>query len=456
MNSLVTVIITGILVAFIVFMLVFVLRKVNAPSKVDSIQKLLKEGKIQAAQRVAKSIISRDPRNYLAHYWLGRSYLADRKQELAFMEYKTVNQNALFNGEIPELEFRKQMAELYSKFNQPQEALKEYLLLTKLEPQNAENDYNVGKIYESQGNTGLAMGFYQKAIAVDKKNAKAYSAVGYLLYRSKQYTEAKKSIEYAIKLSPETYSNYYYLGKILKEMQELPAAIKAFERSLRSPEFKQKSMIERGACYMMAGQNDQATIEFENAVKNSKNPSSQETLYARYFLAACHEKSRRIEKAIEQWEQVYQVNPKFKDVASKLSMYKDLESNDGMKEYLTASNQKFAEICKTAAAVGFNLQCQKLDITPFGCSILATENKKDNWMNVRQKIFLLQFYRDTEPLEDTVVRKVVDTVKTQNYVKGIICTSSEFTRTAVSYAENRSVVLVTKKQLEAIFKKAGM
>ena len=244
MNSLVTVIITGILVAFIVFMLVFVLRKVNAPSKVDSIQKLLKEGKIQAAQRVAKSIISRDPRNYLAHYWLGRSYLADRKQELAFMEYKTVNQNALFNGEIPELEFRKQMAELYSKFNQPQEALKEYLLLTKLEPQNAENDYNVGKIYESQGNTGLAMGFYQKAIAVDKKNAKAYSAVGYLLYRSKQYTEAKKSIEYAIKLSPETYSNYYYLGKILKEMQELPAAIKAFERSLRSPEFKQKSMIE--------------------------------------------------------------------------------------------------------------------------------------------------------------------------------------------------------------------
>ena len=63
MNSLVTVIITGILVAFIVFMLVFVLRKVNAPSKVDSIQKLLKEGKIQAAQRVAKSIISRDPRN---------------------------------------------------------------------------------------------------------------------------------------------------------------------------------------------------------------------------------------------------------------------------------------------------------------------------------------------------------------------------------------------------------
>lgn len=192
MNSLVTVIITGILVAFIVFMLVFVLRKVNAPSKVDSIQKLLKEGKIQAAQRVAKSIISRDPRNYLAHYWLGRSYLADRKQELAFMEYKTVNQNALFNGEIPELEFRKQMAELYSKFNQPQEALKEYLLLTKLEPQNAENDYNVGKIYESQGNTGLAMGFYQKAIAVDKKKCKSlqcgrlFALQKQTVYRSKK------------------------------------------------------------------------------------------------------------------------------------------------------------------------------------------------------------------------------------------------------------------------------
>ena len=55
------------------------------------------------------------------------------------MEYMLVNQNAIFNGDIPELSFRKDMAVLHKKFNHPEEALKEYLLLTKLEPANSDN-----------------------------------------------------------------------------------------------------------------------------------------------------------------------------------------------------------------------------------------------------------------------------------------------------------------------------
>ena len=95
---------------------------------------------------------------------MGEAYLKDGKQELAYIEYKTVNQNALFNGEIPEAEFRKEMAELYKRFNQPDKALKEYLLLTKLEPNNPENTFKAAEILETQGNAKLAMGFYQKTI----------------------------------------------------------------------------------------------------------------------------------------------------------------------------------------------------------------------------------------------------------------------------------------------------
>ena len=38
-----------------------------------------------------------------------------------------------------------------------------------------------------------------------------------MLFKGKQYGEARKEIDYAIRLSPETFSSYYYLGKILKE-----------------------------------------------------------------------------------------------------------------------------------------------------------------------------------------------------------------------------------------------
>lgn len=450
------IIVISISICLIIALIVFIAKNYAGPSKVSNIQKLLKEGKIQAAQKLAKIILSKDQRNYIAHYWLGKAYIADNKPELAYHEFKIVNENMIFNGDIPEIEFRKQIAELYAKYNQPDESLKEYLLLTKLEPNNPDNDYNVGKIYEAKGQASLAMGFYQKALTINKTHSKSLTAMGYLLYRSKQYNEAKKTIDLAIKTNPNNYSNYYYLGKILKDGKDLSAAEKAFEKSKRDPAFKQKALIEKGSCLLLAGQIDHAINEFDIAIKCTKDEASKETLFARYFLASCYEKIRKIEKAIEQWEKIYSLNKQFKDVGSKLNQYKDIQTNDGMKEYLTSSTANFVEICKKIALVGFNIQCQKCEPTKFGCSMLATEEKNENGLSFRHQVFLVQFYRETEPLEDSVVRKVVDTVKTQGYLKGIIVTSSTFTQSAITYAENRSVVLVTKQQLETIFRKAGL
>src|SRR5574344_155186 len=455
MDSLPQIIIFCVLGALIVFILVFIIKSLAAPKKIEGMQKLLKQGKPLAAERLAKSIIAKDPRDYVAHYWLGEAYLADNKTELGFMEFKLVNQNALFDGTIPELPFRKKIAALYLKFNQPNEALKEYLLLSKMEPHNADNDFNVGKIYEAQGRADLALGFYQKAITVDKRHTQAHAALGYLLYRSKQYTEAKKEIDLAISLNPETYSNYYFLGKILKENKDYSSALGAFEKAERDPEYRQRALIERGSCYMAGSSTDNAIAEFEHAVKCSKDNASQETLYARYFLAACYEKSRQIHKAIEQWEKISSVNHSFRDVGSKLSEYRDLQSNDSMKEYLTSASDRFVEICKkTAASMGFT--CTSSESTKYGCTMLATEAKSDNWMNVRQQVFDIEFYRDTEPLEDDVIRKLADKVKNQNYGKAYVCASGGFTHAATAFAENRPIELIDKEKLENMLARAGI
>jgi tetratricopeptide (TPR) repeat protein len=456
MDALPQIIIYCILGAFIVCVLIFVIKSVATPKRIEGIQKLLKQGKPAAAQKLAKSMIAKNPRDYVAHYWLGESYYADGKIELAFMEFKLVNQNAIFNGDIPELIFRKKIAGLYLKFNQQPEALKEYLLLSKMEPHNADNDYNVGKIYEAQGRADLALGFYQKAVSVNKGHSQAHAAMGYLLFRSKQYGEAKKEIDYAIQLSPETYSNYYFQGKILKDNQDYSAALSAFERGERDPEYRQRCLIERGACYMAGNSVDNAIGEFEHAVKCSKDEESQETLYSRYFLASCYEKTRQIDKAISQWEKIAMINHNFRDVNAKLSEYRDLQSNDSMKEYLTSASDKFIEICKKAANKGFSLQATSVEPTKYGCTMLATEVKTDNWMTVRQQAYLVEFYRDSEPIEDDVIRRIADKVKKQNYAKAIVCASGGFTRSATSFAENRPVELVEKERLENILAQAGI
>ena len=443
-----------VLVVLIGFLLVFIVKTFAAPRKIEGIQKYIKQGKYSAAIKIAKSMITKDPRDFKAHYYLGKAYLADNKPELALMEFKTVNQTAIFDQFFSEVEFRKQIAQLYFKFNQPEEALKEYLLLTKLESNNAENFYNAGKIFEQRNKSDQAVTYYQKTISLNKRHVKAHAALGLMLYKGKQYGEAKKEIDYAIRLSPETFSSYYYLGKILKESKDYPGAVNAFEKALRDPEFKQRALIERGSCYLAANNIEKAINEFDRAVRTTKDESSQESLYARYFLASCYEKSRKIDQAIEQWEKIYSINRSFKDVGAKLAEFKDIQTNDSMKEYLTSGNDQFMEICKKIALAGYNLGARNVTPTKYGCKMVATIAKQDSWMNVRQQVFVILFFRESDLIEDTVLRKQLEEMKSQNYFKCIVCTCSGFTRTAMSFAENRPFELVPKEKLEILLEKA--
>ena len=74
---------------------------------------LYRQGKTQTAIKMCKQIVSKEPKNFQAHYYLGKAYLKENRTELALMEYKTVNDNALFGEGIEELPFRKEFFRRY-------------------------------------------------------------------------------------------------------------------------------------------------------------------------------------------------------------------------------------------------------------------------------------------------------------------------------------------------------
>ena len=366
-----------------------------------------------------------------------------------------INDNALFGPMLPEVPFRQEFAALQMKFNHTEEALKEYLILTKLDAMNAANFLNAGKIYEQMNRKDLALGFYQRCIKLEPKNAQAHGALGHILFLAKQYVEAKRELDLAIRLSPETYANYYYLGKLLKEAKDLGAAVKAFDKAQRDSEFKQKALIERATCYIIANRYDNAQIDLQRAIDLDKDESKSDTLYARYFLASCYEQGRKIDKAIEQWEKIYKRSRSFRDVAAKLQEYKDLQANDNLKDYLTCSDAEFAELCKNIALKALGLTAQQIETKKDGCQIIASDAKDGDWRNMRKQMMLLRFYRDPEPVEDSDVREVLDKAKDANCTKAYIFVSSEFARGAVQFAESRPVELVSKIKLEEFLAKAN-
>ena len=421
----------------------------------ENILKLIKQKKLSAAEKLAKQILAKEPKNYLVHYYLGKAYLAENRAELALMEYKTVSENAVFGDDIAEVPFRKDLASLYLQFNQDENALREFLLLTKLDPKNADAYYSAGKIYEKQNRTDTALTLFRKTVALNKRHAEAHASLALLLANAKQFAEAKKEIDLALSLNPEAYSNYYYLGKILKENKDYAGAVKAFEKAQRSAEYRERSLIERGICLMLAGRPDSALIDLGRAVELDKAGVKQETLHARYCMAACFEAMRQIDNAIAQWEIIYKKNHAFRDVAAKLAKYKDVQTNDALKDYLTCGNEDFTAMCAKLAQNALPFAVQRSDATKWGCQIIATERGGD-WMSVRKQLYLLRFYRFSDPLEDSVVRQASDALKGTNCSRAYIFSSSDFSRSARAFAEGRPVELIGKEQLEQALKKSGV
>jgi len=433
---------------------VFLAKMIIMPKKLSAVADLIKQGRTQPAAKIVKNILGKEPKNAVAHYYLGKIYQTEGKLELALMEYKTVGELGQFDREIPETEFRKQIAELYERFGQLEEALKEYILLIKSNPSNADYYYHSARLFDERGKTEVATKYARKAVELDPRHGKAHFTLGIILYKTKHPLEARVEFEASIKFDPSNYDSYYYLGKLMKESNDNTGALLAFERAQKSPSLKIKALIERGATYMNQGSYENAAIELERAIKLAKDESSTESLYGRYFLSLCYEKLKKMDKAIEQWEKIYSKKPQFKDVAEKLTHYQEYRTDDLIKDYLTSGHDEFVELCKRIISQGLNLAIQDVIQNTSGADFIAVESESDKWLGTKKMPRLLKFFRVSDPIDDSVIRSLLDHMKKLGVIRGVIVTSSVFTRTAVEFAENRPVELYNKEQLQELLKLA--
>jgi tetratricopeptide (TPR) repeat protein len=425
-----------------------------APRRISTLESMMKSGKARQVIRQAKRLLAKDPRSADAHYLLGMAFLAEKKPELALMEFKTVNQIGDFTGVCREVPFRRQIAELYGKFNQKDDALTEYLLLIKSLPGEADLYFRAGMLLSERGNPERALGYFAKTIQLDAGHARAHFQLGLMQYKGKKPLEARKELEAAVKIDPANSEASYYLGKLLKDGHDYAAALTAFEKAVKDPQLRQKVLVERGACYMSLNNMEKAVSELERSLKASTSDSDPVTLYGRYFLALCHEKNRDMEKAIGEWEKIYAKKPTFRDVAEKLSQFQELRADDSIKDYLTSSRDEFLRICH-GAAQALGIEIMSVSEIAGGSVQVSGFEVDSKRLGTRKMPRLLRFYRATEPLDESTVRSTLEEMKKTNAVRSVILTSSTFTRKALDYAESRPIDLFNRERLLELMKKAA-
>ncbi|MCL1812818.1 MAG: tetratricopeptide repeat protein [Treponema sp.] len=437
------------LVVGIVFFVFFIVRASSVPKRADQLAGFLQRGKTQAVIKAAKAILEKEPRNADVHYFLGKAFLMEKKEEQAFVEFKTLSQTGAMGDFIPEEEFRRELAQLFVKHKQAEEALKEYVLLIKKHPEKPEYYYLAGKLFNERNRSDMAQNYLRKAAELAPRDAKIQFELGVMLYRNKNAKDAKDALERSIKYQSDNAQAYFYLGKIQKDVKDYPGAVATLEKAARDPAYRLRAMLERGSCFLALNSIEKAIPDLERAVKSITEEKAQESLFARYYLAMCYEKIHEMEKAIEQWDKISTYKTGFKDVDAKLSQYQEMREDDAVKDFLSAGNQEFEEIGKKLVATAFSLGIKSTKSIPDGVELIAIESATS-----RKPPRLVRIYRSPDMVDDSKIRSILDDAKQQNMGRAVVMTSTGFTRPALEYAEQRPIELFGKDKLQSLLKKS--
>jgi len=221
----------------------------------------------------------------------------------------------------------------------------------------------------------------------------------------------------------------------------------AFEKASREPKLRAKSLIERGGCLISMGSMERAIAELERAA-NTAEEGSSEVLYAKYFLAHCFEKTRRIEKAVDEWEYIYARRANFKDVAEKLSRYQELRTDDRIKDFLTVGQDRYLEICRKLTET-MGLTVRDVRTIEGGGEVIGVE-PTSKWRNARAMPKLIRYLRVADMIEESTVRETHEEMRKQGITRGLIVASSTFSRLAMDYAESRPIDLYNEDKLQSL------
>ncbi|MCX7632424.1 MAG: tetratricopeptide repeat protein [Turneriella sp.] len=445
MDDLVTILLLGGILGILVIFGYYVVRTYLVPKRIEEIAEMIRQGHTgPAISRLHKMIEENDRDPYL-HFLLGEAYAKQNDLQSAAAEYRHAIKIGRWSTQLKEATVRSRLAKIYMDNRNYDEAKKEYLILTRLEPNNAENFYNVGILFETANMGEKALPYFKQAVKIKPTHAEAFHHIGIIEYNVGNINDAKLALTEAVKLNPNLHSAHYYLGMCLKNQKDYDWAIREFELAAKDENLRGRALLAKGLCLMERGQIPTAQVELEKALQHAPKGSELE-LNTRYAIAACAERKRDFHTAIANWERIADVNPKFRDVNDKLKAYEEFRTDDAIKDFMIAPPGKFEA---QSRAIVEALSYKVIDLQVIDDSevhVLATE-EEGNRRNAKKSNRLIYILRTTDMIPERTVRQLHEEMRAKGANKGACISTSEFSSQAQAFIQSRPIELYDRKQL---------
>jgi tetratricopeptide (TPR) repeat protein len=416
------------------------------PKKIDELAEMIESGQVMLAMKKLLSLIEEDDHNPYIHFLLGEAYLKTNQIQEAIMEYKQALKYVTPDSKVKEEVIRSRLAKLYLNVRNYNEAKKEYLILTKITPNEPENFYQVGLLFENAGLADKALPYFMQAVQLNGRHADAQFHIGVIQYNSKNIKDAKVALTETVRVNPKNYGAHYYLGQSLRVQKDLDMAVREFDAAAKDNKWKGRALLGKGICFYEKDQYRKSIAEFEQALEFTEG-SNDLKCNIFYFMAAAGEKLRDFNLAISNWEKISEINPNFRDVKQKLSTYEEFRTHDSIKDFMIASPGKFEKVCRDLVEKeGFSVTDLEVKSDSL-VSIIATDKSDPAWRTSKKGSVLFFLYRTTEEISERDLRLMHEVMRNRSITKGICMTTSEFSAQAEIFCQSRPLELWDKKIL---------
>ena len=405
-----------------------------------------------AVIREATKRLAQNPNDSTALLMVGDIYFQDQDWEKAYASYAPLLDQ--MSGRIPSEQFEISLRYGISalKTDRFVEAKKGLLLAKNINPNHFEINYNLGYIYYIQKEYEKAVPFLRKALLTQPDNVMALKYLGYTLQSLRKYQEALPSLKKVLDVQPDNKEALFAMGECFYEVGSNDQALKIFTHLRVSPEVGSRAALYAGLIRMRAGQLEKAIEDFEIGLKHDSIPLDIMN-ELRYNLAAARIKTQDLQKALMQLKEIQTVSPGYKDVASLIMRYQELNQNKNLHTYLMAGQSEFVGLCRRIVSRFFpNAKVKILDI-----SVLATytdivaEIDTSKWAD----LVIYRFFRSQGSVGELVLRDFHGRIKEMKAGKGICMTAGTFTEEARRFTEGRPLDLFDKNRLNKVLNAIG-
>ena len=427
----VTILVVG---AFLVYIVMNRSKGAGGRSNKD---KILKEASKKLAQ---------DPKNPEALSSVGDVYFKDEAWDQVFKTYSTLME--LDQTGLNEFDIAYRYAFSSLKLGMTDDAYRGFLTAKNLNPNNFEVNYNLGTLEFQRKNYEKAVALLNQAKMLEPDHAPTLRTLGHAYFKMKKNKEAMTFIRKSIDLAPNDKESLFTLAECYFEANQTDQAARIYSHLRGDPVMGANACLSCGMINFNARLYDKAAADFELGLRHD-NIKPEIKIELRYRLATTFLKINEIGKALNYLKEINSESPNYKDVASLIGRYQELNANKNLQIYLMAPSGDFVALCRKIVMSYYprsNVKIVNISVNKNDWADILAEIDTSKWSDV----IMFRFVRSQGSVGELIIRDFHSHLKEVKAGKGICITVGTYTEEAKRYTEARLIDLIDKDRLQAM------